>query len=58
MSSIKSPFLKGFIKTAGWPKWLHNSHSQIQASRPAGQSKKGLKGMLKRRGVLMGAIGG
>lgn len=58
MSSINKTFLNGFEKTAGFPKWLHDSHKGIVNSKPGGQSKKGLKGMLKRRGVLMGAIGG
>jgi len=53
MSSIKTNFLKGFEKTAGLPKWIH----EVEGNKPvAGQSRKGLKGLLKRRGVVVGGL--
>jgi hypothetical protein len=56
MNSTKSPFLKGFEKTAGLPKWLHEigeSKAKIK-----GHSKKGLKAMMSRRGVIAGGLCG
>ena len=49
MSSTKSSFLKGFRKTAGLPQWLH----QLPANKAPvkGQSRVGLKALLKRRGI-------
>jgi hypothetical protein len=49
MSSTKTDFSKGFAKTAGLPKWLHELPHQ-KASVP-GHSRKGVQGLLKRRGV-------
>jgi hypothetical protein len=58
MRQTKNNFLNGFEKTAGLPKWLHESNERVVNSRPAGQSKKGLKGMMKRRGVVVGGLCG
>lgn len=58
MNLIKSRFLAGFEKTAGLPSWLHESHKKIVQSKPAGQSKKGLKGMMKRRSTIVGGLCG
>jgi hypothetical protein len=54
MQKNKNSFVEGLTKTAGFPKWLHESNERIVGSRPAGQSGKGLKSMMKRRGLLVG----
>lgn len=46
MSSTKNAFLRGFEKTAGFPKWLHDRESKAVVK---GHSKRGLSHMLKRR---------
>lgn len=56
MNSLKSSFTKGFTKTAGLPKWLHEMPAT--KAKIKGESKIGLKGLLKRRGSLIGAVGG
>jgi hypothetical protein len=48
MTSTKAPFLRGFEKTAN----INCGKVQGYLKRPvAGQSKHGLKAMLKRRGI-------
>lgn len=56
MSSINKPFLNGFAKVAGLPKWLHEAPEGKSKAKVKGQSKVGLKGLMKRRGVVVGGL--
>lgn len=51
MNSTNKPFLEGFEKTAGLPKWLHESCKRMSKASLKGHSRRGLKAMLKRRGI-------
>jgi hypothetical protein len=53
---LRKALNKKIEKTAGFPKWLHETPGS--KAKIKGESKKGLKGMMKRRGVLVGAVGG